>query len=121
MLLDGPALGRQSLDAHADDGVVFLQINSNADEVGLRVPKVSANPGSPKPYARLRDYGKKHGLKQPMYADHHNRVADRLGALATPHVFVFASNGTMFTQNVLQGAKAEDAFPEFIARKGRPL
>jgi len=26
-----------------------------------------------------------------------------------------------FTTNVLRGAKAEDAFPEFIARKGRPL
>ena len=26
-----------------------------------------------------------------------------------------------FTKNVLAGAKAEDAFPEFIARKGRPL
>lgn len=25
-----------------------------------------------------------------------------------------------FTRNVLRGAKAEDAFPEFIARKGRP-
>ena len=26
-----------------------------------------------------------------------------------------------FTRNVLRGAKAEDAFPDFIARKGRPL
>ncbi|NKC13693.1 MAG: hypothetical protein GKR94_16345 [Gammaproteobacteria bacterium] len=26
-----------------------------------------------------------------------------------------------FTRNVLRGAKAQDAFPEFIARKGRPL
>ena len=26
-----------------------------------------------------------------------------------------------YTTNVLKGAKAEDAFPEFIARKGRPL
>jgi enoyl-CoA hydratase/carnithine racemase len=26
-----------------------------------------------------------------------------------------------FTTQVLRGAKAEDAFPEFIARKGRPL
>src|ERR1700761_9295186 len=26
-----------------------------------------------------------------------------------------------FTTNVLRGAKAEDAFPEFIARRGRPL
>jgi enoyl-CoA hydratase/carnithine racemase len=26
-----------------------------------------------------------------------------------------------FTTHVMRGAKAEDAFPEFIARKGRPL
>ena len=26
-----------------------------------------------------------------------------------------------YTNHVLRGAKAEDAFPEFIARKGRPL
>ena len=26
-----------------------------------------------------------------------------------------------YTTNVVQGAKAEDAFPDFIARKGRPL
>ena len=26
-----------------------------------------------------------------------------------------------FTRDVLPGAKAEDAFPDFIARKGRPL
>ena len=26
-----------------------------------------------------------------------------------------------FTTEVMRGAKAEDAFPEFIARKGRPL
>jgi enoyl-CoA hydratase/carnithine racemase len=26
-----------------------------------------------------------------------------------------------FTTHVVRGAKAEDAFPEFIARKGRPL
>jgi hypothetical protein len=26
-----------------------------------------------------------------------------------------------YTTQVLRGAKAEDAFPEFIARKGRPL
>ena len=26
-----------------------------------------------------------------------------------------------FTRNVLRGAKAEDAFPDFIARKGRSL
>ena len=26
-----------------------------------------------------------------------------------------------FTTHVLRGAKAEDAFPEFIARHGRPL
>jgi hypothetical protein len=26
-----------------------------------------------------------------------------------------------YTTNVLRGAKAEEAFPEFIARKGRPL
>lgn len=30
-------------------------------------------------------------------------------------------NEKEFTRNVLRGAKAEDAFPEFIARKGRPL
>ena len=28
-------------------------------------------------------------------------------------------NETYFTANVMRGAKAEDAFPEFIARKGR--
>ena len=26
-----------------------------------------------------------------------------------------------YTRNVVRGAKAEEAFPEFIARKGRPL
>jgi enoyl-CoA hydratase/carnithine racemase len=26
-----------------------------------------------------------------------------------------------FTTHVVRGAKAEDAFPEFIARRGRPL
>jgi hypothetical protein len=26
-----------------------------------------------------------------------------------------------YTTNVVRGAKAEEAFPEFIARKGRPL
>lgn len=31
------------------------------------------------------------------------------------------ANEKDFTTNVLRGAKAEDAFPEFIARKGRPL
>ncbi len=31
------------------------------------------------------------------------------------------SNEKDFTTNVLRGAKAEDAFPEFIARKGRPI
>ena len=28
-------------------------------------------------------------------------------------------NETYFTSNVMRGAKAEEAFPEFIARKGR--
>ena len=31
------------------------------------------------------------------------------------------TNEKDYTTNVLRGAKAEDAFPEFIARKGRPL
>jgi enoyl-CoA hydratase len=31
------------------------------------------------------------------------------------------ANERDFTTNVMRGAKAEDAFPEFIARKGRPL
>jgi enoyl-CoA hydratase/carnithine racemase len=31
------------------------------------------------------------------------------------------ANERNFTSNVMRGAKAEDAFPEFIARKGRPL
>ena len=31
------------------------------------------------------------------------------------------ANERDYTMNVVRGAKAEDAFPEFIARKGRPL
>ena len=43
-------------------------------------------------------------------------LLDGLGAdLATQW-----GNEVEFTRHVLRGAKAEDAFPEFIARKGRP-
>ena len=31
------------------------------------------------------------------------------------------SNEMDYTRNVVRGAKADDAFPDFIARKGRPL
>jgi hypothetical protein len=31
------------------------------------------------------------------------------------------ANERDYTTNVVRGAKADEAFPEFIARKGRPL
>lgn len=82
---------------HAKNGVGFVHLNSNATEIGLRAQQTAATDkaGSPKPYARLRNYLDQHKLPFRMFADHHNRVADALGAVTTPHVFVFADNGTL--------------------------
>ena len=87
-------------DDYQQHDVAFLHINSNATEIGLRAQRPAANQagdkaGSPKPYARIHDYLRKHKLPFRVFADHHNRLADALGALTTPHVFVFAGDGTL--------------------------
>ncbi len=43
-------------------------------------------------------------------------LLDDMGGSLEDHL----NNEKDFTRNVLRGAKAEDAFPDFIARKGRP-
>lgn len=101
-------------------GVSFLHINSNADEVGLKPQKPSADPRSPKPYSRLRKHLDKHKLDLRMFADHHNRVADRLGALTTPHVFVFSQDGTLIYRGCIaynERTLLVDALDKLVAGK----
>ena len=85
---------------YQEHDVAFLHINSNANEIGLRAQRPAANEAvgkadSLKPYARIRDYLRKHKLPFRVFVDHHNRLADALGALTTPHVFVFSGDGTL--------------------------
>ena len=100
-------------------GVAFLHINSNANEVGLRVQKAvdpkeqdskelgSEQQDATKPYSRLRKYLAAHKLPFRMFVDHHNRVADSLGATRTPQVLVFHAEGRLLYRGQLRDAKRD--------------
>jgi peroxiredoxin len=59
-------------DEFQPKGVAFLAINSNCQDA----------------ISELAAYAKQHGLKMPLLKDVGNRVADQLGAVRTPEVFV---------------------------------
>lgn len=59
-------------DEYADRGVVFLGINSNAQDS----------------LAELTAYGRAHDIEFPLLKDVGNRVADAMGATRTPEVFL---------------------------------
>lgn len=69
--LYGPRLGELA-KGYADRGVVFLGLNANRQD---SVSEVAA-------------YARQHGIPFPILKDPGNVVADRLGAVRTPEVFV---------------------------------
>jgi len=70
----------------ADKDVVFLAIDANRTEVDAEAQD---------PYGRIRAYAKKAALPYPVLIDRGNRVADRLAARTTPHVFVIDRSGVL--------------------------
>jgi peroxiredoxin len=74
-------------------GVVFLHIDSNEDEIGKEPPQT--NEGQTKPYENVRAHLAKKGLPFRVLVDHGNKVADLFGAEATPHVYVFGNDGRL--------------------------
>lgn len=84
----------------ASKGVTFLSIDSNLTEIGARKP----DPNSKRrPYPRLDENVKGLPLAIRLFADHRNRIADRLGAKSTPHLYVFDQNRRLAYQG---GTKA---------------
>ena len=72
--------------ACADQGVVFLAIDSNHTEL---------DEGAEDPYARIRTYAKKAEVAFPILIDKGNVVADRFGGKTTPHIFVIDREGVL--------------------------
>jgi peroxiredoxin len=56
----------------ADEGVAFLAIDANLQDT----------------LTEIADYGRIHGVKFPLLKDNNNEVADQLGAVRTPEVFL---------------------------------
>jgi peroxiredoxin len=63
----------------ASKGVQFLFVNSNATEAPEQVAKHASD----------------NGFRFPVYKDDGNLVADRLGGMVTPHIFLFDKDGVL--------------------------
>lgn len=76
-----PGLGALARE-YESKGFEFVGIHSNADE----------------PVAFAEDHFRGSKLPFPVIQDNGARLADRLGAFKTPHVFVFGHDGTLLYQ-----------------------
>lgn len=81
----------------AEQGVVFLHIDSNVTEIG---EKPQAQPAADdkeakKPYENVRAHLAEKGLPFRVLVDHGNKVADLFAATSTPHVYVFGVDGKL--------------------------
>ena len=81
----------------AEQGVVFLHIDSNVTEIGEKAPeqpKADDKEGK-KPYENVRAHLAEKGLPFRVLVDHGNKVADLFAATSTPHVYVFGVDGKL--------------------------
>jgi peroxiredoxin len=85
--------------AYAEQGVVFLTINSNEGngEIGDREPKKEGD----LPYQKIRDHLKAHELPYEVLVDHQSQVADLFQARTTPDIFVFDSKGVLVYRGLI--------------------
>lgn len=81
----------------AEQGVVFLHINSNVTEIGEKPqPQPAADDKeTKKPYDNVRAHLAEKGLPFRVLVDHGNKVADLFAATSTPHVYVFGVDGKL--------------------------
>lgn len=84
---------------YAPKGIRFVGLNSNADEEPVEV----------------REHFKHSGFSFPVVRDRASAVADRLGALKTPHAFVISREGEILYQGgVDDSARADRAKNHFL-------
>ncbi len=76
--LYGPRLAKLAAD-YADRGVGFVGINSNSQDS----------------LSELGAYARRHSIEFPLLKDVENRVADQMGAVRTPEVFVLDADRTI--------------------------
>lgn len=81
----------------AEQGVVFLHIDSNVPEIGEKPqPQPAADDkDAKKPYENVRAHLAEKGLPFRVLVDHGNKVADLFAATSTPHVYVFGVDGKL--------------------------
>lgn len=81
----------------AEQGVVFLHVNSNVTEIGEKPqPQPAADDkDAKKPYENVRAHLADKGLPFRVLVDHGNKVADLFAATSTPHVYVFGVDGKL--------------------------
>lgn len=81
----------------AEQGVVFLHVNSNVTEIGEKPqPQPAADDkDAKKPYENVRAHLTEKGLPFRVLVDHGNKVADLFAATSTPHVYVFGIDGKL--------------------------
>ncbi len=81
----------------AEQGVVFLHVDSNVTEIGEKPqPQPAADDkDAKKPYDNIRAHLAEKGLPFRVLVDHGNKVADLFAATSTPHVYVFGSDGKL--------------------------
>jgi len=81
----------------AEQGVVFLHIDSNVTEIGEKAPEQpkADDPEAKKPYENVRAHLAEKGLPFRVLVDHGNKVADLFAATSTPHVYVFGVDGKL--------------------------
>lgn len=92
----------------ASQGVSFLFIDSNVQEIGEKPP--ATEPGK-QAFDNIRQHLKDKSLPFSVLVDHGNIVADLFAARTTPQVYVFAADGKLvyrgLVDNDQQGSKAE--------------
>ena len=81
----------------AEQGVVFLHIDSNVTEIGEKAPEQTKadDKEAKKPYENVRAHLAEKGLPFRVLVDHGNKVADLFAATSTPHVYVFGVDGKL--------------------------
>lgn len=92
----------------AEQGVVFLHVDSNVTEIGKEPPKVE---GDEKPYADVRKHLAEKKLPFRVLVDHGNKVADLFAATSTPHVYVFGTDGRLVYKGLVDDDQ-RDVKPE---------
>lgn len=93
-----------------EQGVVFLNIDSNHTEIGTAPPEPKEGE---KPYDNIRSHLKDKDLPYTVLVDHGNVIADAFGAKTTPDVFVFGTDGRLVYRGLIdndqRGNKGDDA------------